>query len=287
MDSKKPMRHTRPSVSASILAAVRNRKKRPVGAANPIRSDLLISSYNVHKCVGIDKKFDPDRVAHVIGEIGADIIAIQEADKRFGERTGLLDLVRLHRENSLVPVPVTSLYPKGHGWHGNLLLFREGVVRRVQQLGLPGLEPRGALVVDIDLEAGPLRIIAAHLGLLRHSRQQQSEAIRNAVNADPGRPTLLLGDLNEWRVGKGSSLHFLRPVFDPAKNAVPSFPSRFPVLALDRVLGHPHSLVTAIEVHDTPLARVASDHLPIKAHIDLKSAMAETEEIIDRASLAR
>jgi endonuclease/exonuclease/phosphatase family metal-dependent hydrolase len=287
MDSKKPMRHTRPSVSASILAAVRNRKKRPVGAANPMRSDLLISSYNVHKCVGIDKKFDPDRVAHVIGEIGADIIAIQEADKRFGERTGLLDLVRLHRENSLVPVPVTSLYPKGHGWHGNLLLFREGVVRRVQQLGLPGLEPRGALVVDIDLEAGPLRIIAAHLGLLRHSRQQQSEAIRNAVNADPGRPTLLLGDLNEWRVGKGSSLHFLRPVFDPAKNAVPSFPSRFPVLALDRVLGHPHSLVTAIEVHDTPLARVASDHLPIKAHIDLKSAMAETEEIIDRASLAR
>jgi endonuclease/exonuclease/phosphatase family metal-dependent hydrolase len=287
MDSKKPMRHTRPSVSASILAAVRNRKKRPVGAANPMRSDLLISSYNVHKCVGIDKKFDPDRVAHVIGEIGADIIAIQEADKRFGERTGLLDLVRLHRENSLVPVPVTSLYPKGHGWHGNLLLFREGVVRRVQQLGLPGLEPRGALVVDIDLEAGPLRIIAAHLGLLRHSRQQQSEAILNAVNADPGRPTLLLGDLNEWRVGKGSSLHFLRPVFDPAKNAVPSFPSRFPVLALDRVLGHPHSLVTAIEVHDTPLARVASDHLPIKAHIDLKSAMAETEEIIDRASLAR
>jgi endonuclease/exonuclease/phosphatase family metal-dependent hydrolase len=287
MDSKKPMRHTRPSVSASILAAVRNRKKRPAGAANPMRSDLLISSYNVHKCVGIDKKFDPDRVAHVIGEIGADIIAIQEADKRFGERTGLLDLVRLHRENSLVPVPVTSLYPKGHGWHGNLLLFREGVVRRVQQLGLPGLEPRGALVVDIDLEAGPLRIIAAHLGLLRHSRQQQSEAILNAVNADPGRPTLLLGDLNEWRVGKGSSLHFLRPVFDPAKNAVPSFPSRFPVLALDRVLGHPHSLVAAIEVHDTPLARVASDHLPIKAHIDLKSAIAETEVIKDRASLAR
>jgi endonuclease/exonuclease/phosphatase family metal-dependent hydrolase len=287
MDSKKPMRHTRPSVSASIFAAVRNRNKRPSGAAKVARDDLLISSYNVHKCVGIDKKFDPDRIAHVIGEIGADVIAIQEADKRFGERTGLLDLARLHRENSLVPVPVTSLYPKGHGWHGNLLLFREGVVRRVQQLVLPGLEPRGALVVDIDLEAGPLRIIAAHLGLLRHSRQQQSEAILNAVNADPSRPTLLLGDLNEWRVGKGSSLHFLRPVFDPAKNAVPSFPSRFPVLALDRVLGHPHSLVSAIEVHDTPLARVASDHLPIKAYVDLKSALAETEAIRDRASLAR
>lgn len=177
MDSKKPARPIKPSVSASILAAVRNRKKRPTGVTRVMRNDLLIASYNVHKCVGIDKKFDPDRIAHVISEIGADVIAIQEADKRFGERTGLLDLARLQRENSLVPVPVTSLYPKGHGWHGNLLLFREGVVRHVQQLVLPGLEPRGALVVDIDLVAGPLRIIAAHFGLLRHSRQQQSEAI--------------------------------------------------------------------------------------------------------------
>lgn len=288
MDSKKSARPIKPSVSASILAAVRNRKKRPTtGVTRVVRNDLLIASYNVHKCVGMDKKFDPDRIAHVISEIGADVIAIQEADKRFGERTGLLDLARLHRENSLVPVPVTSLYPKGHGWHGNLLLFREGVVRHVQQLVLPGLEPRGALVVDIDLVAGPLRIIAAHFGLLRHSRQQQSEAILRAVNADPSRPTLLMGDLNEWRVGKGSSLHFLSPVFDPVQNAVPSFPSRFPVLALDRVLGHPHSLVTTIEVHDTPLARVASDHLPIKAYVDLKSAVAEAGFIKDRVSLAR
>jgi endonuclease/exonuclease/phosphatase family metal-dependent hydrolase len=287
MDSKKPARPIRPSVSASILAAVRNRKTRPAGAPRPVRNDLLIASYNVHKCVGVDKKFDPGRIAHVINEIGADIIAIQEADKRFGERTGLLDLARLQRESSLVPVPVTSHYPKGHGWHGNLLLFREGVVRHVQQLVLPGLEPRGALVVDIDLVAGPLRIIAAHFGLLRHSRQQQSEAILRAVNADPSRPTLLMGDLNEWRVGKGSSLHLLSPVFDPVQNAVPSFPSRFPVLALDRVLGHPHNLVTAIEVHDTPLARIASDHLPIKAYIDPKPAVAETEFVKDKVSLAR
>ncbi|MEK1886665.1 MAG: endonuclease/exonuclease/phosphatase family protein [Phyllobacterium sp.] len=287
MDSKKPTRPFRPSVSASILAAVRNRNKRHTGATKVVRSDLLIASYNVHKCVGIDKKFDPDRIAHVIGEIGADVVAIQEADKRFGERSGLLDLARLERENKLIPVPVASLYPKGHGWHGNLLLFRAGIVQRVQQLVLPGLEPRGALVADIDLQAGPLRIIAAHLGLLKHSRQQQTEAILDAVHADPSRPTLLLGDLNEWRVGKGSSLHFLKPIFDPARNAVPSFPSRFPVLALDRVLGHPHSLVTAIEVHDTPLARVASDHLPIKAHIDLKAALAETGVITNRANLAR
>ena len=68
---------------------------------------------------------------------------------------------------------------------------------------------------------------------------------------------------------------YKRQVFDHAASAVPSFPARFPVLALDRVLGSPHNLVTAVEVHNTPLARMASDHLPVKAYIDLKAALGE------------
>jgi endonuclease/exonuclease/phosphatase family metal-dependent hydrolase len=99
-------------------------------------------------------------------------------------------------------------------------------------------------------------------------------------------PTLLVGDLNEWRVGRKSSLARLQPTFDPASGAVPSFPSRFPVLALDRALGHPHDLVTSVEVHDTPLARIASDHLPIKAHIDLKVVSERSAGPTDRASQA-
>ena len=93
-------------------------------------------------------------------------------------------------------------------------------------------------------------------------------------------------DLNEWRVGRKSSLARLQPTFDPASGAVPSFPSRFPVLALDRALGHPHDLVTSVEVHDTPLARIASDHLPIKAHIDLKIVWERSLGLTDRASQA-
>ena len=99
-------------------------------------------------------------------------------------------------------------------------------------------------------------------------------------------PTILIGDLNEWRVGRRSSLSPLSPVFDPASGAVPSFPSRFPVLALDRALGHPHDLVTSVEVHDSPLARVASDHLPIKAHIDLKAVWDRSGALTDTASPA-
>lgn len=264
----------RERLSSRILAALQQERKTYL-CGSGAKADTLIASYNVHKCVGMDKRFDPDRVAAVIGEIGADVIALQEADQRFGERAGLLDLSRLERESGLLPVPVTGR-SNGHGWHGNLLLFREGTVRDVHQIRLPGVEPRGALVVDVDLNVGPLRIVAAHLGLLRRSRTQQAEAILAAVEADDARPTLLMGDLNEWRLGSRSSLHALNPAFGPLTVALPSFPSRFPLFALDRILGNPHDLISGIEVHDTPLARIASDHLPIKARIDLEGASSQS-----------
>lgn len=264
----------RTSLSAGLLAAFRGKRFVPaprehVGG----QGDLLIASYNIHKCVGTDKRFDPGRITEVIAEINADVIALQEADQRFGERAGLLDMERLKRDCNLVSVPISAFSPKGHGWHGNVLLLREGVVGKVHQLKLPGVEPRGALVVDLDLKAGPLRIIAAHFGLLRHSRAQQARAILAAISEAEKRPTLLMGDLNEWRMGRRSALKTLAPVFNHSFSVVPSFPSRFPVLALDRVMGSPHTMVTAVEVHNTSLARVASDHLPIKAFIDMKAAV--------------
>ncbi|MDX3928200.1 MAG: endonuclease/exonuclease/phosphatase family protein [Shinella sp.] len=275
--------------SAAFLSVIRNRRGHRPQWANRAEGDTVIASYNVHKCIGVDRKFDPERTASVIAEIDADVIAIQEADKRFGERSGLLDLALLERDCGLVPVPITALSSTGHGWHGNMLMIRKGKVRRVQQLKLPGVEPRGALVVNMEFPTGRLRVVAAHFGLLKRSRAQQARAILSSVADDEEMPTLLIGDLNEWRVGKRSSLVSLQPVFDPVSGAVPSFPSRFPILALDRALGHPHDLVTSVEAHDTPLARVASDHLPIKAHIDLKSVWDRAVEpaITDRENRAR
>ncbi len=266
-------------LSRSILTAIRNRPGFRPPQVNIADSDIVIASYNIHKCIGIDKRFDPQRTAEVISELNADVVALQEADKRFGERSGLLDLGLLERQHGLVPVPITATMPKGHGWHGNVLLLREGVVNNIRQLKLPGVEPRGALVADLQFASGPLRIIAAHLGLLKRSRQQQAESILSVLEETDSLPTLLMGDLNEWRIGKRSSLAALKPTFDHVATAVPSFPSRFPVLALDRVLSAPRNLVTSVEVHDSPLARMASDHLPIKAHLDLKSANALLQEI--------
>jgi endonuclease/exonuclease/phosphatase family metal-dependent hydrolase len=271
---KKKRARLRRRLPADILSVLRQERKTYRSPRSEAAACALIASYNVHKCVGMDNRFDPERVSQVIGEIGADIIALQEAAQRFGDKSALLDLPQLEREHGLIAVPTLD-QPDGHGWYGNFLLFREGIVRDVHQLRLPGVEPRGALVVDVDLNAGPLRIVAAHLGLLRHSRARQTEAILTSVCERSERPTLLLGDLNEWRLGQKSSLHTLGPAFGPLTAALPTFPSRFPVFALDRILANPENMVLGIEVHATPLARVASDHLPVKARIDVKGAASQ------------
>lgn len=262
---------TEGKVSSRFPALLRGLKPDIALSFMPDGGDTLIASYNVHKGIGFDRRFDPARTIAVIREMNADVVALQEASGRFGERESLLDLDRLAHECDLVPVPVSG--PDGqHGWHGNLILFREGTVTSARQLALPGVEPRGAVVIDLTLTAGPLRIIAAHLGLLRNSRAKQIETLLSVAEAHDGRPTLLMGDLNEWRVGRRSALSGLAPDFGPLHATLPSFPSRFPLLALDRVLGKPHDLICGVELHDSPLARVASDHLPIKASIRLGAA---------------
>jgi endonuclease/exonuclease/phosphatase family metal-dependent hydrolase len=240
----------------------------PVPEAAQPGAELRIASYNIHKAVGRDRRFDPDRIIEVLRQIDADVVALQEADQRFGERTGLLDLARLERRTGLKPVPVRSAW-QGHGWHGNVVLFRDGVVTATRQLVLPGVEPRGALIADLLLANAPIRVVAAHLGLLRHSRSRQVETLIAASRPSDGRPIFLMGDLNEWRVGKKSTLHGLAPKFGPLQVAIPSFPARFPIWALDRIVAYPAETIAQVELHDTELARLASDHLPIKAVVHL------------------
>ncbi|GAA5104410.1 endonuclease/exonuclease/phosphatase family protein [Bartonella jaculi] len=235
--------------------------------------DLVVASYNIHKCVGVDKVFNPTRIVHVIAELKTDILALQEADKRFGERTGLIDLQLLKAETGLIPVPLNTMSPNGHGWHGNALFLRQGHICDILQITLPGIEPRGAVIAELEMKIGRIRIIATHFGLLRYSRNQQVKTLLALLQKRPLMPTVLIGDLNEWRLGKGSSLNPFSSYFDSTLGAVPSFPSRFPFLALDRIFAFPHQLVINVENHFSPLARIASDHLPIKAHISLANAM--------------
>jgi endonuclease/exonuclease/phosphatase family metal-dependent hydrolase len=233
-------------------------------------ADFRIASWNIHKGVGADRRRDLTRTSEVIVEIGADIIALQEADLRFGNRAGLLDLEALEDEAGLVPVPV-GLPGPSHGWHGNLILVRKAVVTMVEaahRLTLPGLEPRGALMVELMVAGHPLRVIAAHFGLLPASRRAQARTLLDRIADLPPHPTLLMGDLNEWRHGPGSPLAHLERHFPPVP-PVRSFPARWPMLSLDRIMVGPVGKVQDIAVHDTTLSRRASDHLPLTARLSL------------------
>jgi endonuclease/exonuclease/phosphatase family metal-dependent hydrolase len=228
------------------------------------RSDLQVASYNIHKGVGSDRRRDLMRTAAVISELGADILALQEADTRFGTRTGLLNLDHLRDDQGLVPVPVEGA-GAAHGWHGNLILARDAHVETVHKLVLPGLEPRGALMADLVVRGRAVRVIAAHLGLLPTSRAAQARTLLDRLDRLDRRPTLLMGDMNEWRPSGSSLAHFGR--FFTAAPPVRSFPARYPVLPLDRMMAGAEAELHDLSAHDTPLARRASDHLPIKARL--------------------
>ncbi|MBN9245639.1 MAG: endonuclease/exonuclease/phosphatase family protein, partial [Mesorhizobium sp.] len=241
-----------PGFTTTVLEQLRMRRQRagqPPMTENMGQPGVLVASYNVHKCVGTDGRFDPERTFRVIHEIDADVVALQEADRRFGNREGLLDLTRLERETGLTLVPVSGNM-RTHGWHGNVLLFRRGVVRDVHQIALPGLEPRGAIVAEIGLEVGgAIRIIAAHFGLLRRSRTHQARLIQEIMNARDEVPALLMGDLNEWRLNDRSALKTFDAAFGPLPAAVPSFPSRLPLLALDRMIANRGNILSPIMAH--------------------------------------
>jgi endonuclease/exonuclease/phosphatase family metal-dependent hydrolase len=233
---------------------------------------MLVATYNAHRGRGLNPAgpFRPDRIAAVIAEIRPDLIALQEAQFYLRRGAAMLDAEAVERDLGLRVLRVTGR-PGEQGWRSNVVLVRRDaeILRGPVGLRLGGLEPRGAIVAELDLGRGPFRLVAAHLSLGAARRRLQAEALLRAVEAGAGGerlPTLLVGDLNDWRP-RASTLGVLEAALgEPPR--VPTFPAAFPVFAPDRIMGRPHGLVLGVEAHDTPLARRASDHLPLKARID-------------------
>ena len=275
------MKHIVPALRRNLTRGA-GREPAPIGQKRPTHDGhdpaltISVASYNVHKCVGVDGMFDPGRILNVVLELGADIVALQEADQRFGSRRGLLDLKALYEKGGYRSVLDQGSRRLSHGWHGNVILYREGSgkVSNVHKMTLPGFEPRGAVLVDFDFADLPLRIIGAHLGLLKSSRARQAEAILNAAHPVGDRAVILLGDTNEWRTGGRSALKPFDPHLSDVDMTVASFPSRFPLWPLDRVLTNKHVTVYEMQAVETELSRVASDHLPVKAVIGVTRGLA-------------
>lgn len=226
---------------------------------------LVVASWNIHKGVGADRRRDLFRTAEVMQEICPDVMALQEADRRFGDRAGLLDLEHVRAQCGLVAVLPDTPGPS-HGWHGNLLFVRDAAIDDIHPLSLPGFEPRGALLADLTVRGHALRVVGVHFGLLATSRRAQCHALLDRLSRMPPRPTLLMGDMNEWRTGPNASIAALDRWFH-APTPVRSFPARLPVLPLDRMLASRDAILSDLRAHDTALARRASDHLPITGRL--------------------
>ncbi len=227
---------------------------------------LRLASWNIRKCVGLDRRRDPHRTARVIASLDADIVALQEADKRLGHRPAALRKDVVEAETGLFVAEAGGHEPS-IGWHGNAVLLSSRIrIEDRHNLHLPGIEPRGALILDLAANDRPIRLVATHLGFLRRYRRAQLATIRSAISALTPRPTVILGDFNEW-----SSRHGFEPlsefdIFTPG----PSFHSARPVAPLDRVAVSKGMKVLNGSVVSTREARVSSDHLPVEALVALK-----------------
>lgn len=228
---------------------------------------IKVASYNIHKGIGLDRRRDPRRILDVLREIDADIIALQEADRRFGARLCVIDHQMLADHSPWKAVAVGDR-AASMGWHGNALLVRKDAeIVGSNIIHLPALEPRGAVMADIDSGGALLRVVGMHLDLSGLRRRRQAHSIMAHVHADRARhPIVMMGDLNEWSAHAGCLRDFAYQFRFAATG--PSFHVRRPVAALDRIMYTPDLRVVACGVHASPLARRASDHLPIWAELE-------------------
>jgi endonuclease/exonuclease/phosphatase family metal-dependent hydrolase len=226
---------------------------------------IEIVSYNVHRAIGRDRRFSPQRILDVLAEIDADVIALQEVE---AHDSGADMLAWLGEQTGFAAIAGTTLL-RHDGHYGNGLLTRLPIRdKTLCDLSWRGREPRGAIAADLDVDgAEPLRIVATHLGLRPAERRDQVTRLIKLFTDVPRERAVLLGDLNEWFLW-GRPLRRLHRYFKQTPH-VATFPSFLPVLALDRVWTHPRSLLTRLRVHSSPLARVASDHLPLVATIEV------------------
>lgn len=248
-----------------------SRNATPISPSAPPRNaelELTFASYNIHKGVGLDRRRDPDRILAVLHELDADVVALQEVDRRFGKRAAVLShrAILDHGRYHLVPF---AMLPDSMGWHGNALLVRPGIeIRRVEAIALPTLEPRGAVCAEIVAGGRPIRVVGMHLDLSGLRRRHQLEAVLSHLAACTAAPAVLMGDFNEW-ARAGGAMRAFGPewqVLLPGR----SFPARRPVAALDRIVASQDWACAGAGVHHSPLASMASDHLPVLARLRLR-----------------
>lgn len=233
-----------------------------------------IVTYNVHRCVGNDRRLDVARVAEVLAGLEPDIVALQELDVG-RRRTGHVDQTHeIARRLDMACHFNPALTVEGERYGDAILTcFPERLIKVGPLPGHPGmraLEPRGALWVEVEIDGVPVQIVNTHLGLV--PREQQLQAAHLAGPAWLGHPNcqgpkILLGDFNATAtsVVYRTFLKSLSPARSLSKSRTPTatFPSPMPVLRIDHLFVSPEIRVREVFAPFAPITRVASDHLPL------------------------
>jgi endonuclease/exonuclease/phosphatase family metal-dependent hydrolase len=248
---------------------------------------LRIASYNVHGCLGRDGRRDVARIGHILGEIDADVIGLQEVESRHG-RSEIDQAENLAAALGMACIEGPLLHHAERGWYGNALLSRLEVegVRRVLFESY-GVEARGAILCDLRADDGTRwRVMTTHLDLRSRHRRRQFAALLDQLVPSPHEPTALMGDFNEWWSRSRGLTELRRHAELPS--SPPTFPAWFPALRLDRIAFSGCRLRGTVRRQLTPLTRRASDHLPIFADLlaDVTTPVARGADMAAAATLA-
>jgi endonuclease/exonuclease/phosphatase family metal-dependent hydrolase len=237
-----------------------------VGCESPLDAMTALPvrflTWNVHGCIGRDGVCDPDRIARVLEAAQPDVSALQEIDNRtkraahdpfsyFGELFGWTSVAAR-----------TLAARDGH--YGHIVLSRWPIESLGEiDLSVRWREPRKAIVGAVASPAGRIVVVAAHLGLLPFERRRQLARLKERIAAIPDRPIVVLGDFNDFP-GRGLAERTLSPPLTSTPE-LPTYPSRLPLLPLDRIwFSAPLELTTIATLRD---AGKASDHLPLLASL--------------------
>lgn len=225
---------------------------------------VVLASYNIHRCYGGDGRFAPARIRRVIEALDADVVALQEVETR---AEGGLDLLETLAGREYRAIAGPTLF-RENAHYGNALLSRLPVEDiRLHDLSVDGREPRGAIEVRLGAGGSALRVVATHFGLAPWERRLQAQRVLALMEPEAAPLEVLLGDLNEWFLW-GRPLRWLHRAF--AQTPAPAtWPARRPLFALDRLWVRPRAALVRLARHDGPLARAASDHLPLRAELVL------------------
>ena len=247
------------------------------------RTTLRVMTYNIHSCVGVDGKLRPERIARVINQFHPDVIAVQEVDAhrlRSGQHHQaevIAEHLELHHAFHSMLEEETEKYGIAVFSRHPFELRKSGLLTEADHLRLR--EARGAIWITFHPPGAetPVHLINTHFGLSREERNRQAAEILSPKwlgSIPEDEPVILCGDLNSTQ--KSVAWRRLSERFDdvqllaPGHRPRPTFPTFRPLARLDHIFITPHFKVKEIEIPLSPLAAVASDHLPLCVELELE-----------------